>query len=78
MDYPFADVILEPAMNESDNSNFEMVFDKDVVIPMSDGTILRANLCRPDADGPFPVIMAKGATAKMSIFATGTVRNGSA
>jgi len=27
-------------MNEPDNSNFEMVFDKDVVIPMSDGTIL--------------------------------------
>lgn len=42
----------------------EIVFEKDSPLPMSDGTILRANVFRPKADGRFPVVMAKAAYGK--------------
>lgn len=42
----------------------DLIFDKDVAVPLSDGTILRANIFRPDAEGTFPVVLAKGAYGK--------------
>lgn len=51
-------------MSEPESRGYGLVFDKDVPVPMSDGTILRANLFRPDAEGRFPVVMAKGAYGK--------------
>ena len=41
-----------------------MRFDKDVAIPTSDGTVLRANVFRPDAEGRFPVILVHGPYGK--------------
>jgi predicted acyl esterase len=41
-----------------------MIFDRDVPIPMQDGTVLRANVFRPDSEGPHPVVMALGAYGK--------------
>ncbi|MDP6111982.1 MAG: CocE/NonD family hydrolase [Planctomycetota bacterium] len=35
------------------------VFEENLEIPMRDGTILRANITRPDADGPFPVLLER-------------------
>ena len=37
--------------------NFETTVEKDVEVPMRDGTVLRANITRPDAPGPFPVLV---------------------
>lgn len=41
-----------------------MIFERDASIPMSDGTVLRANVFRPDAPGRWPVVMALGAYGK--------------
>ena len=38
-------------------SEYEIISEKDVEIPMRDGTILRANITRPDTPGKFPVIL---------------------
>ena len=41
-----------------------MIFDRDVPITMQDGTVLRANVFRPQAGGGHPVLMALGAYGK--------------
>jgi predicted acyl esterase len=41
-----------------------LVFERDVGIPMADGTVLRANVFRPPAPGRYPVVMAMGAYGK--------------
>lgn len=41
-----------------------LVFERDVALAMSDGTLLRANVFRPDAPGRYPVVMAMGAYGK--------------
>jgi uncharacterized protein len=41
-----------------------MIFEQDVPVPVSDGTVLRANVFRPDAAGAYPVIMAQGVYGK--------------
>ncbi|MDN4592042.1 peptidase S15 [Xenophilus aerolatus] len=41
-----------------------MVFERDVALAMSDGTVLRANVFRPAAAGRYPVVMAMGAYGK--------------
>jgi predicted acyl esterase len=41
-----------------------MIFDKDVPVPVSDGTVLRANVFRPAAEGRYPVVMAMGVYGK--------------
>ena len=41
-----------------------MVFERDVPIPMADGTVLRANVFRPEGAGRFPVVMAMGIYGK--------------
>ena len=51
-------------MSERESPGYEMIFDKDIAVPMSDGTILRVNLFRPEVEGQFPVVMAKGAYRK--------------
>src|SRR5581483_2899911 len=33
--------------------------ESDVAVPMRDGTILRADVCRPDGPGPFPVLVLR-------------------
>ena len=38
---------------------YEPVHEKNIEIPMRDGTILRANVTRPDADGRFPVLVER-------------------
>jgi predicted acyl esterase len=42
----------------------ELVFERDVGIPMADGTVLRCNVFRPAAEGRYPVVMAMGAYGK--------------
>lgn len=41
-----------------------LVFERDVGLAMSDGTMLRANVFRPEAPGRYPVVMALGAYGK--------------
>ncbi|RZS81652.1 CocE/NonD family hydrolase [Pigmentiphaga kullae] len=41
-----------------------MIFERDVALTMSDGTVLRANVFRPEAPGRHPVVMAMGAYGK--------------
>jgi predicted acyl esterase len=48
-----------------------MIIEKDVVIPMSDGTGLRANVYRPPTAGPHPVVMSFGVYGKDIHFADG-------
>ncbi|WP_295853771.1 CocE/NonD family hydrolase [uncultured Xylophilus sp.] len=44
-------------------------FERDVPIPMSDGTVLRCNVFRPREEGTYPVVMALGAYGKDVHFA---------
>jgi len=46
-----------------------MIFDKNVLIPMSDGIELRCNVFRPDQPGKFPVVMSFGVYGKDVHFA---------
>ncbi|GAA0498917.1 CocE/NonD family hydrolase [Pigmentiphaga daeguensis] len=46
-----------------------MIFERDVALAMSDGTVLRANVFRPEAAGRLPVVMAMGAYGKDVHFA---------
>ena len=39
--------------------SFETADEKDVDVPMRDGTVLRANITRPDAPGPFPALVER-------------------
>lgn len=41
-----------------------MIIERDVPIPMEDGLILRADVFRPESDGPHPVIMTLGPYGK--------------
>jgi predicted acyl esterase len=43
--------------------------EKDVPVPVADGTVLRANVYRPDAPGRFPVVLAHGVYGKDAHFA---------
>ena len=51
-------------MNQNENPSYGLLYEKDVAVQVSDGTVLRANVYRPDAEGRFPVVMAKGAYGK--------------
>ena len=46
-------------MSAVSQPEFETIFAKDVDVPMRDGTILRADVTRPDASGSFPVIIER-------------------
>ena len=48
-----------------------MRIDWDVPVPMPDGTVLRADVYRPAAEGRYPVIMTHGPYAKGLAFQTG-------
>jgi putative CocE/NonD family hydrolase len=48
-----------------------MRIDWDVPVPMPDGTVLRADVYRPSAEGRYPVIMTHGPYAKGLAFQTG-------
>ena len=41
-------------------SSFEMIRERNVLVPMRVGHTLRANVFRPDAPGRYPVIMTLG------------------
>ncbi len=43
---------------------YKMIFEQDVPVEVGDGTVLRANVFRPDAPGRFPVVMAQGVYGK--------------
>lgn len=51
-------------MSESESGGYALVSEMDVPIPLSDGTILRANVFRPDTGKRHPVVMAKSAYGK--------------
>jgi len=55
-------------MEKSNHSPFELKFEKDVPVPVSDGNVLRANVFRPAAEGRFPVVMAHGVYGKDAHF----------
>jgi uncharacterized protein len=46
--------------NTLSQPTYKMKIEKDVDIPMRDGTILKADVFRPDAPGTFPVLMNMG------------------
>jgi len=48
-----------------------MVIEWDVPVPMDDGVVLRADVFRPEGDGPFPVLLTYGPYAKGLPFQTG-------
>ena len=37
----------------------DVVMERDVAVPMADGTVLRANVFRPSEGGPFPVLVMR-------------------
>ena len=43
---------------------YAMILDKDVRVPTRDGTVLRANVFRPDSTETFPVLMTFGPYGK--------------
>lgn len=45
-------------------TGFEMIFEKDVAVEMSDGLALRVNVFRPAKPGRYPVVMAHGIYGK--------------
>jgi uncharacterized protein len=48
---------------------YELLVEKDVAVPTSDGNVLRANIYRPAAAGRFPVVLAHGVYGKDVHFA---------
>jgi predicted acyl esterase len=48
---------------------YELLFEKDIAIPMNDGNVLRANVHRPKGEGRFPVVMTHGVYGKDVHFA---------
>jgi predicted acyl esterase len=52
-----------------EETRYDMLVEKDVAIPMSDGNVLRANVFRPAAEGRFPVVLAQGVYGKDEHFA---------
>lgn len=43
----------------SDSEEIKVVVERNVPVPMRDGTILRANVYRPDRGGPYPVLVKR-------------------
>jgi len=43
---------------------YGMIFEHDVAVPVRDGTVLRADVYRPEAEGEFPVLMSLSAYQK--------------
>ena len=41
-----------------------MIVERDLPVPMDDGQVLRADVYRPDGNGPVPVIMTHGPYGK--------------
>jgi len=41
------------------SEHYVVTFDRDIVVTMRDGTILRADIYRPKADGKFPVLLTR-------------------
>jgi len=50
---------------QAPDANLPFVFEKNVMIPMRDGTRLAANIFRPKEGGPFPVILQRTPYGKM-------------
>jgi putative CocE/NonD family hydrolase len=46
-------------MNQQKPSNGSVTIEYDVPVPMRDGVVLRADVYRPEGDGPWPVIVAR-------------------
>src|SRR5262249_31270354 len=55
------------ALERADN----MIIERNVTIQMDDGTLLRADVFRPEGQGKFPVLMTYGPYAKGLHFADG-------
>jgi len=43
-----------------------IIIERNVPVPMRDGTILRADVCRPDSGGPYPVLVCRTPYGKRS------------
>lgn len=50
--------------DEISAATYDIVEERDVMIPVRDGTRLAANIFRPDGDGPFPALLALGGYGK--------------
>ncbi len=46
-------------MSTPSSPDFETIHENNIDVPMRDGTVLRANITRPDADGPFPTLIER-------------------
>ena len=53
------------------DGGFEMIFEKDVPVRMSDGLALRVNIFRPSREGRYPVVMSHGIYGKDVHFSHG-------
>ena len=57
------------SLNEVSNNNVEdeelgVIVERNVPVPMRDGTILRADVYRPDRGGPYPVLVVRAPYSK--------------
>jgi predicted acyl esterase len=60
-----ADDGIKPVVeNTSTPGGFDMIFEKDVSVEMSDGAVLRVNVFRPAQEGRYPVVMSHGVYGK--------------
>ena len=58
------------------DSNFDITQEIDVPVPMRDGTILRADVYRPDAPGAYPVLLCRTPYDKTDQASAGSLRGG--
>src|SRR5215470_2587023 len=52
-------VVVTLASSTAGQESSDILVERDVAVPMRDGTILRANVFRPTAGGPFPVLVMR-------------------
>ncbi len=57
---------METGRSKSADESIKVITEHDVAVPMRDGTILRANVFRPDRGGPYPVLVLRTPYGKPS------------
>ena len=53
-------------MVNTPGDRYKIIVEKNVPAAMRDGTVLKADILRPDAPGPFPVLVNRGPYGKES------------
>src|SRR4030042_1916534 len=58
----------EAALADAESEELGVIIERNVPVPMRDGTILRADVHRPDRGGPYPVLVQRTAYGKSGSF----------